>query len=342
MHLLVIRTSAMGDVALTIPVISAFRKQYPGIELTIVTRSTFKPFFISINGLHLYCPDFSKEHNGLAGIIRLYRDLSRSVKYDYVIDLHDVLRSKVLGFLFRLKGIPVFRIDKGKGEKRDLIRGKIRIQLKHSVDRYCDVFSKAGFPVVLDGGPWIIPSSDALEKMSGMIDMYRELNIGVAPFAKHDLKVWPEDYMVKLLTLIDQKRRSKFFLFGGLEERERLKHLQGKVVNSIMVSGSIDLEGELALMSRMNFMITMDSSNMHMTALVGTKVVSIWGGTDPLTGFGAWGQPDDHALRIEYDVLTCRPCSVFGKGKCLRGDFACMIWLTSEKVFEKMVNLKII
>lgn len=89
-------------------------------------------------------------------------------------------------------------------------------------------------------------------------------------------------------------------------------------------------------------MISMDSSNMHMAALSGTKVISIWGGTDPLTGFGAWQQPDEYSIRIPVEELTCRPCTVYGKGTCRRGDFACMEWLTPEMVFEKLVNLKMI
>ena len=94
-------------------------------------------------------------------------------------------------------------------------------------------------------------------------------------------------------------------------------------------------------MSRLDLMIAMDSSNMHMAALTGTKVISIWGGTDPLTGFGAWMQPDDYSIRIPVDELTCRPCTIYGKGECKRGDFACMNWLTPEIVFRKIEKIDI-
>jgi ADP-heptose:LPS heptosyltransferase len=168
------------------------------------------------------------------------------------------------------------------------------------------------------------------------------MNIGVAPCAKHDLKTWPDDHMIKLLWLIAGKHKVNFWLFGGKEDFTRLSSLQEMVKDSFNTAGKMTLEEELALMSRLNFMIAMDSSNMHMAALVGTKVISIWGGTDPLTGFGAWEQPDDYAVRIAVEELTCRPCTVFGKGKCRRGDFACMMWLSPGKVYEKLVNLKIL
>jgi len=80
---------------------------------------------------------------------------------------------------------------------------------------------------------------------------------------------------------------------------------------------------------------------MHMAALTGTKVISIWGATDPLTGFGAWMQPDEYSVRIPVDQLKCRPCTVYGKDKCKRKDHACMMWLTSEMVLKRLINLKI-
>ncbi len=141
MRLLVIRTSAMGDVALTTPVLRAVRQQYPDAELVLLTRPLFRPFFYSFDGLTLFFTDLKKRHKGFSGLIRLFIDLRRSGRFDKVIDLHDVLRSKVLRFLFRLTGVPSFVIDKGRGEKRAVISGKNKIKLKHSVERYSEVFA---------------------------------------------------------------------------------------------------------------------------------------------------------------------------------------------------------
>jgi ADP-heptose:LPS heptosyltransferase len=85
-------------------------------------------------------------------------------------------------------------------------------------------------------------------------------------------------------------------------------------------------------------MIAMDSSNMHMAALTGTKVISIWGGTDPLAGFSAWMQPDSYSIRIPVEELDCRPCTIYGKGKTRNG-FACMNMLTPDLVFKRIEKL---
>jgi ADP-heptose:LPS heptosyltransferase len=339
MRLLVIRTSAMGDVALTAPVVKAMRTTYPDIEIVLLTREAFRPFFRQVRGLSLFHPDLKNRHSGIIGIFMLFRDIKAEGNIDYVIDLHDVLRSKILRFFFRLSGVKIAVINKGKGEKRSVIKGRIRTKLKHSVERYCDVFAAAGFPVNPGNGPWIIPSLQAGAEASLMTLTPGVLNIGVAPYAKHKLKMWPEENMARLLKMISSKHKTRFWLFAGKEEKEKLTVLQSDVPDSVIVAGNFSLDEELAIMSRLDFMIAMDSSNMHMAALVGTKTISIWGGTDPLTGFGAWGQPEEHFIGIPHDELDCRPCTIFGKGECRRGDHACMNWLTPERVFEKFENL---
>jgi len=341
MHILVIRTSAMGDVALLTPVIMSLRKQYPDVEITIVTRRAFESFFYSISGIKLFFPDYKKNHKGLPGIFRMFRDLGK-IHADCVVDLHDVLRSKILRLLFRLSGVPVYVINKGRHDKKSVINGKRKTGLKHSVLRYCDVFAEAGYPVLPADPPCIIPAPEGFSEISGLQLKGEEFNIGVAPYAKHKLKTWPEENMQKLLEMISARRLIKIWLFGGHEELERLENFRKHVPGSFLVTGNLSLAGELALMSRLDLMISMDSSNMHMAALTGTKIISIWGGTDPLTGFSAWKQPDNMSVRIPPEELSCRPCTIYGIGECRRGDLACMNWLTPEKVFDRLVNLKII
>jgi len=336
MRLLIIRTSAMGDVALTIPVLKGMREQYPEVELMLLTRTVFKPFFSSVSGLDLFFPDLKDRHHGFPGLIRLFKDITKQSEIDYVIDLHDVLRSKILRLFFRLASVPVAVIDKGRSEKKLLISGKKKFRLKHTVERYCDVFAKAGFPVIPTKDKWIVPSPEQVLKTTLISGAHSGLNIGVAPYARHKLKMWPEKNMVRLLELIAKKQKCRFWLFGGTEDSERLFALQCRIAGSVSLVGKLSLNDELVFMSKLDMVISMDSSNMHMAALVGTKVISLWGGTDPLSGFGAWMQPDDFSIRIPVEELTCRPCTIYGKGKCKRGDFACMNWLTPEMVYEKI------
>ena len=334
MRLLVIRTSAMGDVALTVPVIAALRNQYQDLEIFIMTQKTFRPFFVSIPSLEFYFPDFANRHKGLPGLVRLFSDLRRTVDPDILIDLHDVLRSKVIRAFFKLTGTPVYRIDKGRSEKKSLITGKKKVFLKHTVERYADVLRKAGYRIDPIKQRCIVPKPGELAAVEPLLAP-GILNIGVAPFAKHDLKMWPLEYMRELLVLISDNRKCRFFLFGGKEDSNKMEQFRDMFPGIVQVSGKPDLSQELALISRIDLMITMDSSNMHMAALCGTKVISIWGGTDPMAGFGPWMQPDSHSIRIQVEELDCRPCTIYGKGKT-RNDFACMRRLTPGIVFARM------
>jgi ADP-heptose:LPS heptosyltransferase len=332
----------MGDVALTVPVLRAMKDQYPGVETILVTRKTFNAFFHQDKSLILFNPDFKERHKGLFGIIRLFKDLNAIGKIDQVIDIHDVLRTKVLTLLFRLKGIRVNVIDKGRKGKRELITGRNKAQLKHTVERYCDTFASAGFTITPFTERSIFISSVAEDIAGKLVSDSQVKNLGIAPFAKHQLKMWPEEYMLELIRIISQAHNVRFWFLGGNDESERIQSLASGVPGSMNLCNKLSLEEELAVISRLDLMIAMDSSNMHMAALCGIKVISIWGGTDPLNGFGAWQQPGEYSIRIPVADLTCRPCTVFGKGTCKRGDLACLKWLTPEIVYQKIINLNVL
>ena len=332
----------MGDVALLTPVLKSMEKQYPDAEIVLVTRPAFAPFFYSFSGVKLFLAGSGKRYSGLSGVYRLFSDLRKDHKFDYIIDLHDVIRSHILSGFFRLTGVPVVRINKGRRDKRNIITGKKKGQLIHTVDRYYNVFARAGFSLKPVAGPWIIASGEGQKRADSLLRETEMIHIGIAPYAKHDLKMWPENSMFRLMEMIAKNSKVRFWLFGGKEETPQLIAMQGRISESVLVAGTLSLDEELALISRLKFMISMDSSNMHMAALTGTKVISIWGGTDPVSGFGPWQQNSEYAIRIPAEELTCRPCTVYGKGKCRRGDFACMMWLTPEKVFETLVYLKMI
>jgi ADP-heptose:LPS heptosyltransferase len=341
MKLLIIRTSAMGDVALMAPVLKSLTIQYPDAEIVLLTRSPYESFFYSFPGVKVFSADFVKRHSGFTGIIRLFSDLRKKNKFDYVIDLHDVLRSMILRMIFLLSGVPVKVIDKGRKEKKDVLRGRKKARLIHSAERYYDVLARAGFELKPVEGPWIKPSAEGLKRADSLLREEGLIHIGIAPLAKHDLKMWPANYMISLMQMIARRSKVRLWLFGGKEETPLLIAMQEKIPEAFLVAGTLNLDEELALISRLDLMISMDSSNMHMAALTGIRVVSIWGGTDPITGFSAWQQPDEYSIRIPVEELECRPCTVYGKGKCRRGDFACMNGLTPEKVFDKLVNLEL-
>ena len=113
-HILVIRLSAMGDVAMSVPVLRAFKQQYPQTKITALTRSHFSPFFRDLPNVSVFPVDLNGKHKGIFGLFKLSKELKK-LNIDAVADLHNVLRTKILKlFFFRIRFI---QIDKGRKEK---------------------------------------------------------------------------------------------------------------------------------------------------------------------------------------------------------------------------------
>lgn len=339
--ILALRLSAMGDVSLTVPAIRAVIEANPDIEITLVTRSIFAPFFYGIPRLQLYFPDLKNRHKGFFGLIRLFSDLKKKENFDTVIDLHGVIRTKILTSLFKLSGKPGYSIDKGRKEKKFLLKSKYLRYLKHSSVRYLDTFNKAGLKGNLGKSPYLKVSDEALQKAGDFLSQIgsdsNSIRIGLAPFATHKPKIWGTDKFRELISLINQEHKVDFFLFGGGEEEIiKLKELQQFSSNIHLVAGNLNLAQELALMKYLDLMISMDSSNMHLSALSGIPTISIWGGTHPTFGFFALGQPEEYHLQTPASSLKCRPCSVFGGKPCIYGEPKCLEMLQALEVYHSL------
>jgi ADP-heptose:LPS heptosyltransferase len=102
------------------------------------------------------------------------------------------------------------------------------------------------------------------------------------------------------------------------------------------VAGQLKMKQELALMELLDLMVCTDSSNMHLATMMNVPLVSIWGGTHPDVGFGPFGKSAESVIQISRDELPCRPCSVYGRETCYRGDFACLNRITPDAVSERV------
>jgi ADP-heptose:LPS heptosyltransferase len=329
--ILVIRLSAMGDVAMTVPVLDSLARK-EDVELYMLTPKAFAPMFASVPNLTII--PFDKTTSGnFSGIIRLFSELKK-YHFDFVADLHDVLRTKLIRLLFSLSGIKTAKIDKGRSEKQALVKyGKDRsAQLKTSFERYRDVFLNLGFQ-------FEIAFDSIFENKPELPDIFgikKGKWIGIAPFAKHQGKIYPSDKMEKVIEIIDKQDDISIFLFGGKEEKEIMQAWADKYDSIRLMPESARLTEELILMSHLDVMLSMDSANMHLASLVGIPVISIWGATHRFAGFLGWNQESKNI--VEIDDLSCRPCSVFGDKPCRRlpKDYACMNWITPERIVEEI------
>ena len=148
--ILVYRFSALGDIAMTIPVLRSFFKSYPDQKIIFVSRNYAKPLFDEFDNLEFVGVEFNNQYKGIQGFVKLFKFL-RKKNIKSVADLHNVLRTKVLNFLFRITLKKVQFVKKGRSDRKKLTRRKNKIfkPLTPIQYRYCDVFRRLGFPVDL-------------------------------------------------------------------------------------------------------------------------------------------------------------------------------------------------
>ncbi|MDR1336567.1 MAG: glycosyltransferase family 9 protein [Tannerella sp.] len=335
-EVLIIRLSAIGDVAMTIPVIYSAARANPSDSFTVLTQTFLLPIFINrpknvkLIGIHT-----KGSEKSLRGFLRFASALVR-YRYDVVLDLHGVIRSRIIDWMFRVRGRSVFVLDKMRKERRRLVRKppKDIRPLPDMVTRYADVFHAAGiyfdktFVTLYDDHPLneLTVREIAGEKTGCWV--------GIAPFARYRGKIYPPEQMEKALEILSRQEGMSVFLFGAKGEEERtLGEWASRCGNTRSVAGRYSLDQELALISKLDVLLCMDSANMHFASLVGTKVISIWGATHPGAGFYGYRQPPELAIQT---ALPCRPCSIFGMKPCCRGDWACMTQITPESVAAKV------
>ena len=340
-HILIIRFSSLGAVAMTVPVVDALARQYPDVRITMLSRPFARPFFEYMpQNVGFMEADLKNEYYGVKGLNALYRRLTAK-NFTAVADLHSVLRSDYLRMRFNIDRYRVEHVDKNRSARKTLTSrsDKQMVELPSAFRCYADVFARLGYPVRLDfksmfpegGGDMSrLPAGFNVPKAGG------EKWIGIAPFAMHTGKIYPLPMMERVVRSLSERHPGcRLFLFGGgAEETAALNEWSMRFSRCVNASAQLGgIGSELILMSHLDVMISMDSANMQMASIAGAPVVSVWGATHPYAGFMGWGQDLDNVVQAD---MPCRPCSIYGNKPCLRGDCLCMKSIPPEEIVDRV------
>ena len=329
----------MGDVAMTVPVITAFCNKYPNIKITVLTRKFFEPMFEQLPNVSIFAADVKGKHKGFFGLWRMYKEL-KTINIDAVADLHNVLRSKVLKAFFAISGIPFKQIDKGRTEKKALTvpKNKIFKPLKTTHRRYADVFDSLGFPLDLSTAK----PSDKIslpEEINDLVGDESKVKIGIAPFAAFQGKMYPLELMEEVIEELNKNNAYQLFFFGGgTNEIEQLNHLEEKYLNGINCAGKFSFAEELALISNLDLMVSMDSGNGHLAAMYGVPIVTLWGVTHPHAGFSPFNNGSNRSILSDWNAYPLIPTSVYGN-KVPKGYERVMATIPSEEVIRNIQEI---
>ena len=331
---MVFRFSAMGDVAMLVPLLRCLYKQNTNVTVTLVTRKRFVPIFKEFTSLQIVTPDFANQHKGLKGLYRLYKELKQR-KPHRIADIHKNLRTAVLRMFFKLSFTRIKVIKKGYAERKRLIHPskKTMKPLTPQHYRYVEVFTRLGFPIDLDQHEF--PLKPALLKSMMDIDLPADRKwIGIAPFAAHPGKVYPLDLMQKVVGYLQQQH--SIFLFGhGPKETDQINTWAKAYPHVVSQALELPFSEQLDLIANLDVMLSMDSANGHLAANFNVPVVTLWGITHPFLGFSPFGQ-NNHLL-ADREIFPKIPTSAYGK-VIPKGYKDAMRTISPEEVIELVLD----
>jgi ADP-heptose:LPS heptosyltransferase len=218
--------------------------------------------------------------------------------------------------IMRLRGARIETIRKGRLERFMLVHHIRTKALKHTTVRYGEVLQRLGLTV---------SDLPAVHHTTGD-------GVGIAPFAAHRGKIYPLERMEEVVRMLSESGERVVLFGGGKKEKEILDSWAKKYKGVESIAGKYSLAKEMEIMRGLRVMLSMDSANMHLASLAGTRVVSVWGATHPDAGFLGFGQSESDCIQRE---LKCRPCSIYGNKKCKYGDYRCMD-IPPEVIVERL------
>ncbi len=308
---LVYRFSSFGDIAMIVPVLRSFYQIYPEQKIIFVSRDFVKPLFEEFPNIIFKGVDFKHQYKGLKGLFMLYKALKRE-RIVAIADLHGVIRTFVLNFLFRISFYKVSSINKGRKERKKLIRKKNKVfqPLTPMHFRYCEVFRKLGFPVDLNNHEY--PNKPLLKNnyFKDIVESNKKI-LGIAPFASNEGKTYPLDHMQKVIAYL-QKDNHVLLFGGGGDNLDQLRVWENAYENVLDMSIKYNLVEQINIMYYLDLMISMDSANGHIAANCGVPVLSLWGLTHPFCGFKPFDQPIENSLTLDRISYPEIPTSIFG------------------------------
>jgi heptosyltransferase-2 len=326
---LVLRFSSVGDVVLTAPAIEALKRAWPDARIVYALKER-------LAHLVRHNPDVDEIVELRAGEGPLsYARRLRAARPSVVLDLHGKIRSKILRAL--IPGVP--KVVWHKRDFRDTLPVKLALRPYHSsmlfADRYHAAVEELVGRKVERGrlryflGPDDVSEAERVLRAAG-IDPSRPL-LGLSPGANWETKRWPAERFAALA------RRA---IAEGVQVAVQGSATEAPLGRSIalLAPGAVDLCGKLDLRALGGFIslcaafAANDSGPMHMARALGVPTLAFFGSTDP-------AMFDFTGHQLQFAGVECAPCSFFGRRRCPRGHFRCMLDLDEERAWGALKPL---
>jgi ADP-heptose:LPS heptosyltransferase len=324
--ILVIKLRAIGDVLLSTPVLKNLRHNFKDAEIDFLTEPPSREI-IEGNPFVDNLIIFDRRDKSFSSFLNLRRK-----KYDLVIDLFCNPRSALMTFTSGAR----YRVGyafKGRSYAYN-IKLKPRKEVHHNVEFNLDALRSLGLEIV-DKNPYL-PIDESAEKFAEKFfdenDLDNKLTVALIPVGTWETKRWELKKFAELGDIIAKNFNAEILIIWGNEkEFEEVMTISSFMNAKPIIPPRTSLKQLSAILKRCSFAIANDTGPMHISAVVGTPTLGIFGPTNPY----AQGPFGEKHLWVRNEEIDCLGCNLT---KCPIGN-KCMTELKVVTVYSAFLKL---
>jgi ADP-heptose:LPS heptosyltransferase len=284
-NILVIDFGQLGDVVLSLPALRAIREKFPHAQITVAVGKPGAPI-VELSG---YSDAVSavdrvglRDGSKVLSIMRIARFVKevRRAKFDFIIDLHSLSETNLLGFL---SGAQQRLYARRPGRSLDYLSNfrpqpPVEDNSKHAIDRYLDVLVPLGIKDAPRAPRLRTRAEDdaAVEQMLRKEKAHQEtMLVGLFPGAGHPGRRWPLERFGQLAEMLVRNDGVRIIAFAGPEERALVKEMRAALPRSTVFFDRLTIPQLAAALVRLSAFVSNDTGPMHIATAVGTSVVAL-------------------------------------------------------------------
>lgn len=291
-NILVIDFGQMGDVVLSLPALAAVRQKFPRARVTVAVGKPGRGV-VELAGCadDVLVVDRVELRDGfaplsIARIARIVQEVRRR-RFDFVIDLHSLSETNLLGYL---SAAPSRLYSRRPGRSLDFLsnfrpKAPLEDRSKHAVERYFDVLRPLGVTGV-SRAPRLPLRAEAERAVEGLLKKAKVRQdaplVGLFPGAGHPSRRWPLERFADLASRLARNDRLHTLLFIGPEERAQSREIRAAFAERTTTSvEGLDIPQLASALARLGVLVSNDTGPVHIAAAVGTPVVTLVGRPTP-------------------------------------------------------------
>ena len=330
--ILYIKLNHFSEVVLTESAVRLTKQAFPDSELHYLTKSDYA--------------DLVKTFTGVSKVVILKKNINfikniREEKYDYIIDLDDNLISLIIKTVASAKKVITY--DNQYFLKKMIIASMTKKNIDSIVWSYIKAVAKLpNVNIDLDNidinksyYPALQIDPDILNRVKEIMLSYKVTQdqplIGIFTGASKITQQYPVEKWANFILSIPEEWECRIAIIGTYKEKINaieLKSITG--VSLIDLTGVFSPSQLPAVISMLDFVLTNDSSPMHIAAALQKRQIAIFGSTHTSLGY----RPLNDKAHVIQKNLRCQPCSVRGKKYCSKRHLKCMYEIHSSEIFK--------